>query len=161
MQYTVILGLGSNLGEREDNISQAILLIQNYGKVVNTSDLYETSSWGYESENKYINSCIELETEQEPKELLETMLKIEREMGRTRNARGYSDRVIDIDVLLYGNQIENDAAIQIPHPEMHNRLFVLAPMNDLLPNRIHPVFKKSINELYNLCLDSTQIRKVE
>lgn len=160
MQGSVILGLGSNLGVREENIRQAILLIQNYGEVTHQSNLYETSSWGYESENKYINSCVELNTKMEAKELLGAMLKIELEMGRTRNPGGYSDRVIDIDVLLFGDQIENKATIQIPHPEMHNRLFVLAPMNELVPNRIHPIFKKSINELYNLCLDSTQIQKV-
>jgi len=160
MKYSVVIGLGANLGNREESIDSAIRAIQKHGEFVSRSSIYETSAWGYDSQNNYYNVCVELKTALEPVAFLDEILKIENELGRTRSHLGYEDRLIDIDIILYGDRIESLSSLKIPHPHFHNRKFVLAPMNEITPNRVHPIFNKTINELLNLCLDSIQIRQL-
>ncbi len=160
MKYSVVIGLGANLGNRKNSIDSATRAIRKHGELVSISSIYETSAWGYDSQNNYYNVCVELKTALEPVPLLDELLKIENELGRTRSHSGYEDRLIDIDILLFGNRIESLSSLKIPHPHFHNRKFVLVPMNEIMQNRVHPIFNKTINELLNLCLDSTQIRKI-
>ena len=144
------LGLGTNRGNKKENLTRAIEeLSLALGKCIMQSSFMETEPWGYESENKFLNCVVAFETYKSPIELLETTEKIERKLGRTTKSAGgiYHDRVIDIDILLYGNEtVENDR-LTIPHPLMHKRDFVLVPLNEIAPDIIHPVIGKSITML--------------
>lgn len=146
------LSLGSNLGNREEYIKNAITEIdRQIGKITKVSSLYETEPWGFNSENKFINVAVEVETELSITNLLEIVHKIEYEAGRVRdvNATGYVDRVIDIDILLFDNIIYDNPQITLPHPKMHLREFVIEPLVEIAPNVIHPILNISIKDISN------------
>ena len=147
----VYLGLGSNLGDRKAYIKQALALIAGRaGTVCLVSDCFESPSWGYVSPNNYINVAVGIETVLEPEQLLAATQEIERTMGRqakTVNSE-YHDRVIDIDILLFGDLIMSTATLIIPHPQLHHRVFVLHPLNEIAPFLIHPILKKTIAEIF-------------
>lgn len=138
-QFQVYLGLGSNLGDREENIRRAIALIDSrVGKVVRQSSLIETEPWGFESTNRFLNGVILCETTLTPREVLKATQKIERELGRkkktqhlTLNTQHYKDRPIDIDILLYGDLTIDEPDLKIPHPLMHERDFVMIPLKEI------------------------------
>ena len=144
---TVYLSLGSNLGDKQANIKKALALIsERVGEVLALSGINETSPWGYESQETYLNVVIKVETGLTPEALLEATKDIERLIGRgdkTMNGQ-YSDRVIDIDILLYDDLILDRPNLTIPHPLMHLRAFVLQPLNEIAPEVVHPLFKKTI-----------------
>jgi len=152
MQIT--LALGSNLGNRPENIQTAYRYIQNrIGQIEKQSGIIETESWGY-SDADYLNSVICVETNLTPEELLSETQKIEREMGRSQKTQqnpdgsyAYSARIIDIDILFIENQIINTADLQIPHPQLHKRFFVMKPLSEISPDFIHPVLNKPISNL--------------
>lgn len=128
------LGLGSNLGDKEENIHKAIKLIgERVGLVVRQSSLITTEPWGFESENSFVNAVILCETELTPREVLHVTQKIEREMGRKKksNNGGYADRCIDIDILLYDDLRVDEPDLQIPHPLMLKRDFVMIPLREI------------------------------
>ena len=142
----VYLGLGSNLGDREENMRKAIQLIgERVGKVTKQSSFIETDPWGYESENRFLNAVILCETSRQPREVLLLTQQIERDLGRKtkrhfkKNDLGstsvetesYSDRPIDIDILLYDDLTVDEPDLQIPHPLMHERDFVMIPLKEL------------------------------
>lgn len=146
------LSLGSNLGNREEYIKNAITEIdRQIGKITKVSSLYETEPWGFNSENKFINVAVEVETELSITNLSEIVHKIENEAGRVRdiNAIGYIDRVIDIDILLFDNIISDSLQITLPHPKMHLREFVIEPLVEIAPNVIHPILNISIKDISN------------
>ncbi|MCR5366249.1 MAG: 2-amino-4-hydroxy-6-hydroxymethyldihydropteridine diphosphokinase [Prevotella sp.] len=148
-KHQVYLGLGTNLGDRASNILRAIQLIgERVGTVVRQSSLIETEPWGFESPNKFLNAVILCETERTPREVLRLTQKIERDMGRRkktslnsiRNATlskrelsslNYSDRPIDIDILLYDDMTVDEPDLKIPHPLMYERDFVMIPLNEI------------------------------
>lgn len=155
LPHKVYLGLGTNLGDREANIRQAIRLIgERVGAVVRQSSLIETEPWGFESPNKFLNAVILCETERTPREVLRLTQKIERDMGRTHKSlaisdwpladsskpkaqsqkpkANYKDRPIDIDILLYDDITIDEPDLKIPHPLMHERDFVMIPFNEIL-----------------------------
>ena len=149
--HRVFLGLGSNLGDRGTLIAQAIELIgKRVGKVVRQSSLIETEPWGFESENKFLNGVILVETTLTPRRLLKVTQSIERTLGRKkkstiRSANGrllptgrknYSDRPIDIDILLYDDLTVDEPDLKIPHPLMHERDFVMIPLQELLTTTV-------------------------
>lgn len=147
----VYIGLGSNLGNRRRNlITAAALLAERAGDVVSLSSFYETEPWGFASENKFLNAALALETSLSPLALLHLTQAIERELGRTEKSRGasYHDRVIDIDLLLYGSGVFRSDELEIPHPLLHERRFVLEPLREIAPFLRHPLFQKNIEELY-------------
>ena len=144
---TIYLGLGTNIGDRRLNLTRAIeLLSLALGKCIAVSRFIETAPWGFKSSNSFLNCAAAFETELQPTELLDTTESIERELGRTVKSQGgnYSDRIIDIDILIYGDEIIETERLTIPHPLMHKRDFVLQPMAEIAPDVVHPVLDKSI-----------------
>lgn len=145
------LGLGSNLGNRRRNlITAAALLAERAGDVLALSSFYETEPWGFVSENRFLNAALALETSLSPFDLLRLTQTIEREMGRAaKSAQGiYHDRLIDIDLLLYGDEVVRSAELEIPHPHLHERRFVLEPLREIAPFLRHPLLGKNMEELF-------------
>ena len=139
-RHKVYLGLGSNLGDRNAHIEQAIALIhERVGEVVRRSSFIETEPWGFESENKFLNAVILCETELTPRQLLKATQKIERQLGRRKKSTdsrlltpvSYSDRPIDIDILLYDDLTIDERDLKIPHPLMEQRDFVMIPLREI------------------------------
>lgn len=148
---TVYLGLGTNLGNKEANLRTAIYKLQErIGKQVSLSSFYETAPWGFESDYSFLNAAIELETSLSPIEILHITQDIEKELGRTKKSvnGSYSDRLIDIDILLYDNLVLQTPELMIPHPLMTERDFVMKPLIEIAGNVIHPTRQKTLSELY-------------
>ncbi|HEX8574943.1 MAG TPA: 2-amino-4-hydroxy-6-hydroxymethyldihydropteridine diphosphokinase [Flavobacterium sp.] len=154
MQHQVILSLGSNQGEKAAIIVQCIQYIhQQLGTVVRVSKLYESSSWGFESDN-FFNCALLVHTQKSPQQLLSGILQIEKELGRIREeASGYQARNIDIDIISFNNEVVEEENLSVPHPQLQNRLFVLLPVNDLSVDFVHPVSHKTIPQLIQECKD--------
>ena len=131
----IYLSLGSNLGDKEGNILRAYALIeQRIGHIVRKSSLYRTEPWGFESSNDFLNSAIAIETSLSPRQLLKETQRIEKEIGRTAKTSAdgtYQDRLIDIDILIYNDLIIDEPDLQIPHPLMNQRDFVLKPLKEI------------------------------
>lgn len=159
----VYLGLGTNLGDREAYLKKAVAMIgENIGGVVSCSSVYETEPWGFRSENQFLNAVVKVRTELNPPGLLGRILMIEAQLGRLREgeATGYKSRTIDIDILLYGYETVKKKTLQIPHPRIPDRKFVLVPLCEISPEAVHPVLKKTMAELLEECKDeSIVIRK--
>ena len=147
-QHQVVLSIGSNQGNRLANIESCIALIhQEVGTVIEVSKLYETPAWGFESDAFY-NCALLLHSNLSAQKILNQVLKVEKQLGRIRlNQEGYQSRIIDIDLIVFDNEIIESEKLTIPHPLMQNRNFVLLPMRDLKLDWKHPVFHKTINEL--------------
>lgn len=148
---TVYLGLGTNLGDKEANLRTAIYKLQErIGKQVSLSSFYETAPWGFESNHSFLNAAIGLETSLSPIEILHITQEIEKELGRTKKSvnGSYSDRLIDIDILLYDTLVLQTPELTIPHPLMTEREFVMNPLIEIAGNVIHPTRQKTLSELY-------------
>lgn len=138
-KHQVYLGLGSNLGNREAVLLQAIKLIdERVGQVLRRSSFIETKPWGFESEHRFLNAAVCCETELSPRQVLQTTQQIERDLGKRKchatkrkKAINYQDRPIDIDILLYDDLIVDEPDLKIPHPLMHQREFVMRPLNEI------------------------------
>jgi 2-amino-4-hydroxy-6-hydroxymethyldihydropteridine diphosphokinase len=137
----VYLGLGSNLGDKDKNLNNAVrTLSQELGKVLKLSTFYTSDPWGYQSKNEYINAVVLVETFFSPDEVLVKTQMIERKLGRmTKSCAQYEDRLIDIDILLYDNLIIDRSELKIPHPFISKRNFVLIPLTEIAPELIDPV----------------------
>ena len=147
---TAYLGLGTNIGNRKENLTRAIgLLSLALGPYTALSAFIETAPWGFESENGFLNCAVAYETELAPEELLNITEGIERGLGRTTKSTGgtYHDRIIDIDILLYGDVIINNKRLTIPHPLIQERDFVLTPLCEIAPQLIHPIISRTIAEI--------------
>ena len=158
MAYKVLLSLGSNLGARDENIEKAIALIQkNAGQVLAVSPLYETPSWGYK-DAPYLNNAVCILTQKPPLELMETLLDIELSLGRERpTSSDYEARTIDLDIALIAGCVINHPKLQVPHPRMHLRKFVLQPAADIAPTWVHENQDRTISELLLQCDDDSEI----
>jgi 2-amino-4-hydroxy-6-hydroxymethyldihydropteridine diphosphokinase len=156
----VYLGLGSNLGKRENYLAEAYAMIEKHiGQIVKSSSVYETEPWGFNSDDPFLNTVIESETKLSPSGVLKTILKIERLLGRIRGDEQYSSRAIDIDILFYEDLIIDEVSLKIPHPHLHKRMFVLVPLYEIAPQLIHPVFNKTIASMLESCEDRSKVRK--
>lgn len=145
----VYLSIGSNLGDREKNLSRAIKILEKHGIFVRKrSSLYKTEPWGEKNQPLFLNMALEVETELKPQELLRVLQNVEIEAGRKRSYK-WGPRIIDIDILLYNHIIVNEDTLKIPHPLMHERDFVLRPLDEIAPDVMHPLLKKNIHELLN------------
>jgi len=154
----IYLSLGSNLGRREQYMDKALELIQSrIGGIEHVSRYYESEPWGFSSENRFCNCCLALRTSLAPLALLDLLLEIEQAMGRLREGVGYSDRVIDIDILFYGDSQLDNPRLTLPHPSMGDRRFVLAPLAEIAPLLIHPVYGLSITEMLQECSDESEV----
>ena len=150
MSNEVLLVLGSNLDSKKDNINRAIQRISIEFDCIKKSSFYESKAWGYESDNDFLNVALIIHCEINPKELLKKLLKIENELGRNRSVNfRYNDRTIDIDIILFGDQIVNEAELVIPHPRFHIRNFCLKPMLEIAPLKLVPGLNKTVIELYD------------
>ncbi|MDD4922941.1 MAG: 2-amino-4-hydroxy-6-hydroxymethyldihydropteridine diphosphokinase [Bacteroidales bacterium] len=145
----VYFGLGSNLGQKENFLRLAILEIEKQiGHIMARSAFFESAPWGFDSPHSFINACVAVETTLNPHECLYATKDIERRLGRAeKTSEGYKDRVIDIDILFYEQLLIEEENLTIPHPLLHQRLFVLNPLAEIAPNLIHPLFHKSIEIL--------------
>ena len=140
------LGLGTNLGDRKQKISKAIEAISLKMSISKQSSLYETTAWGYTDQPDFLNQVIQVETNLSALRLLNFLKKTEVKLGRVENFR-YGPRLIDIDILFYDDLIKTTSRLQIPHPRIPERAFVLVPLNEITPRYVHPVLKKTIAEL--------------
>jgi len=140
------LSLGSNVGERAANLKAAIDRLGSLGALTAVSSFYETEPIEFTAQPWFLNCAVKLNTEKMPRQLLNQVLHIERKMGR-RRVRHKGPRIIDIDILLFGNSIIATKGLTIPHPAMHTRRFVLEPLAEIAPDLRHPVFKRSVREL--------------
>jgi len=156
----VFLQLGSNIGDRVLMFDKAKNLIkQKIGAIIKQSSIYETQPWGFNTDDLFLNQVLLVETKIQPDELLEIILNIEVALGRVRKSDKYESRLIDIDILFYDNSIINNEKLIIPHPLIQDRLFVLEPLNEIARDFVHPVLKKTINELLLKCDDKLKIKK--
>ena len=149
MMY-VYFGLGTNLGDKEHNLRLAVRKIEErVGKVVSLSAFYATAPWGFSSEHTFLNAAACVETLLPPLSVLHLTQEIEREIGRTHKSVGgvYSDRVIDIDLLLYGDQVLDTPELKLPHPLMDERRFVMEQLAEITTDMVNPILKKKMREL--------------
>ncbi len=144
----VFLGFGSNIGDRVANVRRACRLVGEIPgfRVVRVSSLIETAPVGYTDQPDFINAAAEIETDLTPRALIAAVKEIERAMGREKTVR-FGPRVIDIDILLFGDRVINEPDLVIPHPRMHERAFVLAPLAEIAPDAVHPVTGKRIIDM--------------
>lgn len=162
IQKITYLSLGTNEGDKLDNLQKAIDLIAlKAGIITKISSVYKTASWGFNSDDFY-NICIQLSTDHQPEQLMKILLDIEKELGRQRsNAKGYSDRNIDIDILLIEDEIILLKSITVPHPKMLERKFVLEPLAEIAGTIYHPIEKSQISNCLNNCNDNSEVIKIE
>lgn len=143
----VYIGIGSNLGDRRYNCLKAIELLEQNGlRISKISSVYETEPWGMKEQPAFLNMAVEAETEIVPRKLLELLKSIERNLGREK-AMKWGPRVIDLDILFYDDLQITEEDLQIPHPLLHQRDFVLLPLSEIAPEKVHPVLKKTIQAL--------------
>ena len=146
MEKLVYLSLGSNLGERAANLRRAIDELRELGEVLAVSSFYETEPMEVTDQPWFLNCAVALKTDLMPRKFLSRVLKIEETMGR-RRIRPKGPRVIDIDILLFGNSVIDTPHLRVPHPAMHERRFVLQPLAEIAPEVRHPLLKKRVSEL--------------
>ena len=161
VKHTTFLSLGSNLGNRLENLQNAINAIgKKVGLVEQISSVYQTDAWGFKGEAFY-NICIKVSTRFKARKLLQLLLEIEQTNGRERieGATSYSNRSIDIDILLFDDAIIHEENLQVPHPKMLERNFVLVPLAEIAATEFHPTTKKTIQELCDVCADNGTITK--
>jgi 2-amino-4-hydroxy-6-hydroxymethyldihydropteridine diphosphokinase len=154
--------LGGNIGNREELLSEAIRKMTNQlGKCVQTSSLYETEPWGFTHEQNFLNQVVVFDSELAALDILDKTQAIEKELGRVRKTTQYCERTIDIDILFYGDeQIENER-LSVPHPRIQERSFALYPLEEVIPEFIHPVSRKSIKQLKDECTDELKVNKFD
>ncbi|MDG2369452.1 MAG: 2-amino-4-hydroxy-6-hydroxymethyldihydropteridine diphosphokinase [Flavobacteriales bacterium] len=158
MNLEAVLLLGSNFDEKEQFIELALIEIAKKHKVLKKSAFYYSAPFGFKSNNEFVNLGILINTNSDSYALLKDMLEIENKLGRKRRVSNvYIDRAIDIDIILFSNDIVNNDDLVIPHPRMHMRNFCLTPLSEIIPNYIVPGFDKTINQLLSLCEDNSEV----
>ena len=158
MHEPVYLSLGSNVGNREENLNAAIDRMRALGEVVAVTSFYETEPVEFTAQPWFLNCAVRLDTEKTPEQLLAGLLDIEQQLGR-RRGRDKGPRIIDLDILLFGSSIVKAPGLAIPHPAMHERRFVLEPLAEIAPDARHPVLKRTIRELLDALPAGQAVRK--
>jgi 2-amino-4-hydroxy-6-hydroxymethyldihydropteridine diphosphokinase len=159
MNYAYIL-LGTNLGHKITNLNTAMDEIDNKcGKIITQSDIYETAPWGKTEQPSFLNMVVKIETNCNAEVLLERLLSIEHKMGRIRNTK-WGERILDLDILYFNNEITVKKQLKIPHPELHNRKFTLIPLCDIAADYKHPIFNISNRQLLERCQDKCEVTRL-
>ncbi len=157
----VYLSIGGNLGDRLQNIKDAISEISDKIAIPDeVSSIYLSEPWGFEHAKYFTNAVIKLETDINPKGILSIILDIEANLKRTRTNSGYQGRTMDIDILYYGDLCIKTTELEVPHPRINNRPFVLLPIKDIEPDFIDPISKTNINQMIKSCTDKGKIKKI-
>ncbi len=159
---TVFIGIGSNVGGKVNNCLRAIELIGE--KMVNrkVSSFYETEPWGYSEQDDFVNCVVEVATSLEAGKLLALLQKIERDIGRDGvTRRRWGPRIIDLDILFYGDTVVEVEGLNIPHPHLHQRAFVLVPLTEIAPDFLHPILKKSPSEMHSELVDRSGVKRLD
>ncbi|WP_299677452.1 2-amino-4-hydroxy-6-hydroxymethyldihydropteridine diphosphokinase [uncultured Tenacibaculum sp.] len=162
IQRITYLSLGTNQGNKTENLQNAIdLIAEEVGSILKIASIYETASWGFDSDNFY-NTCIKVSTYLPPEQLIQKLLWIEKELGRVRKTSdSYADRLIDLDILLFEDEIIFTQELIVPHPRMLDRKFALAPLAEIAKNVIHPIAKKQIVNCLQECSDTSEIKQLD
>lgn len=154
----VVFILGGNLGDRLRSIEGSVgLMVSHFGPIARKSSIFETAAWGGKSNGNYFNQVLVFNTTFFPEEILDVILEIESQMGRTRGEK-WGDRTMDIDILYFGNEKFQSERLTIPHPFLQERRFVLEPLAEILPDFVHPVLNKTNRELLGNCLDKSSVK---
>ena len=162
MIHESYISFGSNLGDREGSIFSALQRVKDLPKtkIILTSHLYSSSPWGFDSKNEFLNGVFLIKTEMGVGSLLSSLQRVERELGReAKSVYGYSDRVIDLDILSYDNLVMSLPSLTIPHPLLHVRNFVLEPLAEIAPEWVHPLYLESPKTLLSRSPDTSQVHK--
>lgn len=146
MDEPIFLALGSNLGDRVDNLCIAKAFLLPDVILLQESPIYETPPWGFEAQPAFLNQVVEVRSTLTPVELLSYLKDIEASMGRQQTFRN-GPRLIDLDILFYGSSVVDESKLQIPHPRLHQRAFVLVPLNDIAPDYVHPILNQTVADL--------------
>lgn len=155
----IYLLLGTNLGNREANLFRAQELLTGHGIIIKRiSSVYETAAWGIEEQPAFLNQVIEVDTTHIPQILLRTILHIEEDMGRVRDQK-WAERLIDIDILYFKDQVIESEELIVPHPEIPNRRFTLLPLAEIAENEMHPGLQQTQLQLLERCPDSLKVEK--
>ena len=159
----VIFGLGSNLNDRFASLSRSLTLLkEEAGDIVAASSVWETEPWGFDADDKFLNMVAVLETGNQPRQLMQLFRSIEGRMGRKRRGGGrYESRIIDIDILLWQDRVISMPGLEVPHPKLADRRFVLEPLNEVAPDAVHPVTGLTVKEMHDLCADNSDVRLSE
>ena len=158
---TVYIQLGSNIGERKSYIAKSMQHIEdNIGEIITESSVFETIPWGNKNQDNFLNSVIKIKTPVDAFKVLKKSQEIENNLGRERVEK-WGERTIDIDILFYNNEIINTTKLNIPHPFIQKRKFVLIPLSEIAPNYIHPILKKNISTLLSECKDNQKVLDYE
>lgn len=160
-QTTAYLLLGGNLGDRKKNLEDAIEHLSNeVGEILSKSSIYETAAWGKTNQPAFLNQAIGLATNLTALEVLEKALSIEQKLGRIRKDK-WGERLIDIDLILFGSEvIDIEGKLQIPHPQMQNRKFVMLPLKEIAANIMHPILQKTIFEIATNISDNLEVKRI-
>lgn len=159
--HQLFLGTGGNLGNKQVNFDKVYKHIQNeLGTILKCSSVYESTPWGFDSNNLFWNQVLWVETLLSPIEILNRIAKIEAKFGRKRTGEVYTSREMDIDILYFDDLVLDTETLTIPHPQIANRLFVLIPLAEIAPDLVHPVLQLSGVEMLNVCEDKSEIKKV-
>jgi 2-amino-4-hydroxy-6-hydroxymethyldihydropteridine diphosphokinase len=159
MHEVVYLSLGSNLGDRERNLREAIRALAGVGPVRAASSFYQTEPVDFVDQPWFLNCAVAMESSVSPERMMAELLGVEQKMGRER-VRRKGPRIIDIDILMFGERIVDQPELKIPHPAMHRRRFVLAPLAEIAPEARHPALKKTVTELLAELPERPVVRKV-
>ncbi len=157
----IYLIIGGNMGNTMEYFSTCYALLEKHlGVIVTQSKIYETKPWGTIEQNNFLNQVLYISTDKNINSCMHTILQIEKDMGRTRSIK-WDARIIDIDILYFNNDIVHTAFITVPHKHLHERKFVLVPLCDIAPNFLHPILKKTTQELLQQCTDTLDVHLLQ